>query len=254
VAFVQPIIVGALVLAVAFGGALAGMWLRGVLPQHHLDAESGGTVKVAIGLIATMTALVLGLITGSAKGSFDETNKAIERTSHELLSLDRALSRYGPETAEIRAQFRTAVASRIEATWPRDGGAASLETPDLTRAENIVARIHSMTPQTEEQRWLQSRASDLSEAVLDARWVATDEGGASALGPFLAALIFWLAITFTSFGLFAPRNATVLCALFVCAFSVASAVFLVLEMDSPFSGLVKVSGEPLRYALAQMER
>ena len=89
---VQPVIVGFLVLLVAFGGALVGMWLRGKLPAHHLDAESSGTVKVAIGLIATMTALVLGLITGSAKSSFDETTKAIEHTSHELLSLDRALS------------------------------------------------------------------------------------------------------------------------------------------------------------------
>ncbi|HEX5048366.1 MAG TPA: hypothetical protein VFX89_14710 [Gammaproteobacteria bacterium] len=250
----QPVIVGVVVLVVAFGGALAGMWLRSVLPQHHLDAESSGTVKVAIGLIATMTALVLGLITGSAKSSFDETSKAIEHTSHELLSLDRALSRYGPETAEIRALFRGAVASRIEATWPRGGGAAELDTPDLTRAENIVAKIHALAPQTDEQRWLQSRASDLGEAVLDARWLTANEGGATVLEPFLAALVFWLATTFASFGLFAPRNATVLCALLVCAISVASAVFLVLEMDSPFTGLVKVSGEPLHYALAQMER
>jgi hypothetical protein len=230
------------------------MWLRGVLPKHHLDAESSGTVKVAIGLIATMTALVLGLITGSAKSSFDDTSKAIEHTARDLISLDRVLSRYGPETAEIRAEFRNAVAARVAATWPSGGGSAELETLDLTRAESIVAKIHGLEPRNEEQRWLQSRASDLGETVLDARWLTASEGAATVLEPFLAALIFWLAMTFASFGLFAPRNATVLSALLVCAISVGSAVLLVLEMDTPFSGLVKVSGEPLHYALAQMER
>ncbi|HZF30583.1 MAG TPA: hypothetical protein VE907_15815 [Gammaproteobacteria bacterium] len=250
----SPFVAGMLVLVVSFGGALAGMQLRRSLPPHHLDESSGNTVKVAIGLIATMTALVLGLITGSAKSSFDETSKAIERGAAELISLDRALVRYGPETAEVRKALRSALAARIDAAWPQGNGPPRLEVEDVRRAENIVAAIHALEPTNEEQRWLRSRSADLGEAVLDARWLTANAGSASMLGPFLTALLFWLAMTFTSFGLFAPRNGTVLGALLVCAVSVASAVFLVLEMDGPFTGLVKVSPEPLRYALTQMDR
>ena len=67
-------------------------------------------------------------------------------------------------------------------------------------------------------------------------------------------LLFWLTITFTSFGLFAPRNVTVLAVLFFCALSVTSALFLVVEMDGPFDGLIKASADPLRYAHAHINQ
>ena len=70
--------------------------------------------------------------------------------------------------------------------------------------------------------------------------------------PFLVVVIFWLTVTFTSFGLFAPRNATVVAVLAVSAMSVAGAVFLILELDGPFSGVIKVSSGPLRYALENL--
>jgi len=117
-----------------------------------------------------------------------------------------------------------------------------------------VSQIRALTPRNDEQRWLQARAWDVAESLLEVRFQVFGSTGHSVPVPFLAILLFWLTITFTSFGLFASRNATVISVLLVCALSVAAAVFLVLELDGPFHGLITVSPDPLVYALAHMNR
>ena len=250
----NPTVVGIVVFACAFCGALGGIRLRTILPDQHLSDESRDTIKVGIGLIATMTALVLGLVTASAKSSFDEQNRTIKHTAADILSLDRVLAQYGPETAEIRKAMKLALAGRIEMMWSQDQSQrACLEAGDAARgAELLAGRLRGLTPQTDDQRWLRSRALDLSERVLEARWLVFAGHSGSVPVAFLVTLVFWLTITFASFGLFAPRNATVVTVLFVCAISVAGAAFLILELDGQFEGLITVSAEPLKYALAQL--
>jgi hypothetical protein len=251
-------IVGLIVLACTFAGVLLGMWLRTVLPEHLLDAESRDTVKVGIGLIATMTALVLGLVTASAKSSFDAVDTAVKQSATQVLALDRALARYGPETGEIRKGLRRAVGTRIDMIWPQ--GSSKPADLDPTRAgamprtEALADAIRDLKPQNDSQRALQVRALDLAEELLQTRWFVIAGIGVSIPVPFLVVLLLWLTITFTSFGLLAPRNAMVVTVLFVCALSVGSAVFLVLEMDGPFDGLLKVSADPLRYAHAHLNQ
>jgi hypothetical protein len=227
--------------------------LRAHLPQHHLEDESRHTVQLGIGLVATMTALILGLITASTKSSFDALHTTIKHTAAHLLALDRALARYGPETAEVRGALKAAVADRIDLTWSRGTAARALDPADAARGvEQLAARIRDLAPQTDDQRWLQSRALELSESLLEARWLLLSGLTTSVPVPFLAILVFWLTITFASFGLFAPRNATVVAVLVVCALSVAGAVFLVLEMDGPFEGLITVSADPMEYAVGRL--
>jgi hypothetical protein len=250
--------VGMIVFTCTFGGALLGMWLRSTLPEHHLDAESRDTVKVGIGLIATMTALVLGLVTASAKSSYDAVDSAVKKSASDLLALDRLLARYGSETGEIRKGLKNALGARMDMIWPQGsskprnldpiGSAAGAE------AERLPDAIRALKPRDDSQRALQSRAVDLTEAVLQSRWLVLAGTETSVPVPFLVILLFWLTIIFASFGVFAPRNATVLTVLFVCALSVSSAVFLVLEMDMPFGGLLRVSADPLRYAYAHLNQ
>ncbi len=254
----NPTIVGIIVFALTFGGALFGMWVRTLLPEHHLDAESKDTVKVGIGLIATMTALVLGLVTASAKSSFDAADLAVKRTAVDVLALDRVLARYGSETGEIRKGFQRAIGARIDTIWPQSSSkpvnldpAASGQGPE---GERLAGAIRALKPRDDSQRALQSTAQDMTEALLRTRWLMLAATAPSVPAPFLMILLFWLTITFASFGVFAPRNATVLTVLFVCALSVSLAVFLVLEMDSPFDGLIKVSADPLRYAYAHLNQ
>jgi hypothetical protein len=248
-------LVGIIVFTCAFGGALLGMWLRTVLPKHYFDAESKDTVKVGIGLIATMTALVLGLVTASAKSSFDDVNTALKQSATQVLALDRALARYGSETGEIRKGLQRAVGARIDAIWPQDSSKpVSLDPMRGSGVEGLADAIRSLKPNDDSQRALQARALDLAEAILQARWLVIAGAGASTPVPFLAVLLGWLTITFVSFGLFAPRNAMVVTVLFVCALSVGSAVFLVLEMDGPFDGLIRVSADALSSAYAHLNQ
>jgi len=255
---VTPTIAGVIVFASTLGGALAGHGLRSILPAHHLDEESRDTVKVGIGLVATMTALVLGLVTASAKSSFDAVDAAVKHTAMDLLTLDRLLARYGPETGEIRSALQHAVASRIDTIWPPNPSQPADLDPMRLGAERAVERLadslRGLTPRDDSQRALKSRALDLAEEALQARWLVFAGLETSVPLPFLGILLFWLTITFASFGLLAPRNGTVFVVLFVCAVSVGSAVFLLLELEGPFDGVLRVSADPLRYALTHLNQ
>ena len=250
----NPTLVGTIVFVCTFGGVLLGILLRATLPEHHLSNESRDTVRIGAGLIATMTALVLGLVTASAKSSFDSVNTAVKQTAVDILTLDRVLARYGPETREIRGTLQDVVASRIDMVWPQESSRPSQLDPlgSAATVEGVSDRIRALTPHDDSQRALQSRALDLLESLLRTRWITFGGGGSSVPLPFLVVLLFWLTITFASFGLYAPRNAMVIGVLFVCALSVGGAVFLIAEMDGPFDGLLKVSADPLRYTLARL--
>lgn len=213
-------------------------------------------MKLGIGLIATMTALILGLVTASAKSTFDDLDKAVKHAAVDLLVLDRTLARYGPETTEVRKALREAVHQRLELTWPETSTRpVKLEAPDVTRAaEEVLVQIRGLSPKNEDQRWLHSRALTLGEGLLDTRLIIATRLGGSVPVPFLTVLIFWLTIIFTSFGLFAPRNFTVVAVLFLCTISVASAIFLILEMGDPFGGVIKISVDPLRFAYTRMNQ
>jgi hypothetical protein len=157
---VDASVVAIAVFTCTFGGALIGMWLRTVLPEHYFDAESRDTVKVGIGLIATMTALVLGLVTASAKSSFDDVNKAVKQSATQLLTVDRTLARYGSETGEIRKGLQRAVGARIDMIWPQDSSApVSLDPARVSGGvEGLADAIRGLTPKDDSQRALQARA------------------------------------------------------------------------------------------------
>jgi hypothetical protein len=240
--------------ACTFGAALGASFVRSWLPPAHLSKESQDIVRLGIGLVATMTALLLGLVTAAARGTFDSQDNAIRNSAAAILTLDRHLARYGPETTPTRDLLRRAVAYRLETVWSREGAVSSrLETPGTTPpVEDIENQILALSPQNDSQRWIKSEALKLSEEVVKTRWRVLAAGAGAVPVPFLLVVIFWLTVTFASFGLYAPRNLTVTSVLFVAAVSVAAAVFLILELDGPFDGLIRVSSAPLRYALANL--
>ena len=234
--------------------ALFSLFLRVILPEHHLSKDTRDVVMLTMGLIATMVALVLGLLIASAKGSFDLENTGIQQAAANIIKLDRALARYGPETKEIREKLQRLLALRIHQEWPEDGSAPKkVDTPEGTRAsEDIVGAIHNLSPKTETQRELQSRAQQIALDLMGAHWLILVQAVNTVPPLFLVLLIFWLCILFAGFGLFAPRNATVIVAFVLCALAISSAIFLILEMNNPLGGMIKVSNLPLRYALSQL--
>jgi hypothetical protein len=251
---VNPALIGVIVFAFTITASLVGMRLRKVLPEHHVNTESRDAVKLCVGLIATMTALVLGLVTASAKSHFDSVNAAVNHTAVEVLTLDRLLERYGPETREIRADLQRAVQRRVDSLWPQNRIRPGELDPVRSAPEFEVLpdRIRRLAPRDENQQSLRSRAADLCEGLLEVRWLASADVESSVPLPFVVILLFWLTITFAIFGLLSPANATIRTVFVVCALSVGSAVFLILELDGPFHGLLRVPAGPMRFALAHL--
>jgi hypothetical protein len=250
----RPLTFAALTFAGAFGGALLGTYIRSLLPANHLSKESQDVMRLGMGLVATMTALLLGLVTASARSSFDSQDTAIRTGAANVVTLDRLLARYGPETMPTRELIRKGLAMRIEATWPSDGsnGTGLSDRHSAPAIEQIENQILALAPTTDAQRWFKSESLKLSEDVMRARWrvLGSQDGSVSLV--FLVVVICWLTVTFGSFGLYAQPNASVIAVLFLAALSVAAAVFLILELDGPFDGMIKVSNGPLRFALAQL--
>ncbi|MGO9613388.1 MAG: hypothetical protein ACLPX5_10185 [Dissulfurispiraceae bacterium] len=238
-----------------FGGALLGLFLRGILPEHHLSAGSKDVIKLGTGMIATMAALVLGLMIASAKGTFDTVNNGLTQASSKVILLDRTMASYGPETREGRDVLRGGVITIIKQIWPAEKNVIALESVGQTvnRLENVQDKIRQLTPKNDDQRLLQAQALQISGDIAAARWLIIQQLGQSSIPtPFLVLLICWLAGIFLSFGLFTSRNATVVAVLFFCALSAASALFLILELDQPYGGLIKVSDFALLKALAYL--
>ena len=222
------------------------MFVHSVLPGHHLSADSKDVVKLGIALIATMSALVLSLLIASAKSSYDTRSNQLLQVSADIILLDRMLAHYGPETKEARSGLHRSVTAAIERFWPTDSSRSAVIDPKASPIEGLYDKIEELSPQSEAQRSLQIQALTLALDLARLRLLLFEQLGSSILVPFLAVLVFWLSIIFASFGLFAPRNGTVIAVLCVCALSVSGAIFLILELDRSFEGLLQVSGAAAR--------
>jgi hypothetical protein len=251
---VHPVGIGFVTFACAFGGALLGNYIRTLLPPTHLSKESQDIMRLGMGLVATMTALLLGLVTASARSSFDSQDQAIRTSMSNILTADRLLARYGPETKPTRDLLKQAVAYRLQTTWPEDGssGPGFVQAQPGIPVEQIENLILALSPATDTQRWFKAEALKLTVDVMKTRWRVLESQGGSVPFAFLVVVIFWLTVTFTSFGLYAQQNASVTAVLFVSALSVAAAVFLILELDGPFTGVIKVPSSSVHYTLQHL--
>jgi len=253
---VSPTEIALIVFGCVFGGTLLGMFLRVVMPEHHLSEDSKDVIKLGMGLIATIAALVLGLVIASAKSSYDTQDEAVKHIAAKIMLLDRQLALYGPETKESRDFIRHVLAQKIDKIWPEERSQyAKLDTSEVlptAAGEGLEYRIRQLAPQNDVQRGLQSTALKVTNDILETRWFVLGGVGSSVPAPFLVVVVFWLTIIFGSFGIFAPRNATVIAVLFICALSVACAIFLILEMDQPFRGVMEISSTPLRETLSHL--
>jgi hypothetical protein len=249
---VSALAIASIVFACVFGGAVFGLLLGGALPDHHLSPDTKDVVKLGTALIATMAALLLSLLISSAKGSFDKMNGELVENAAKVITLDRVLADYGPETRAIRDLVKRAYATRIDLLFPAEASqAATVDTPEsVARLESLRARLWELSPHNDAQRGLQAQAVQIAGEILSTRWLLLLQKNESLPVTLLMVVVLWLTIIFTTFGMFAPRNATVVAALFVCSLSVSGAILLIVEMNSPFAGLMKISSAPMREALA----
>lgn len=242
-----------IVFVCVFGGALLGLFLRTVLPTHHVSTESKDVVKLGMGLLATMAALVLSLLIASAKGSYDTQSTEVTQMAANVALLDRALAHYGPEAADARDLLRRFVAGTIDQLWGRSVTNSPAPLPGGA-GDTLYDTLQALSPQSEGQRAIRTEALQIVISTGRTRSLLAAQAHSSIPMPFLVIQVFWVTVIFTSFGLFAPSNATVVVALFVCALSVSGAIFLILELDQPFRGFIEVSSAPLRSVSANLGR
>jgi hypothetical protein len=241
-----------IVFACVFGGAMAGPVVRGALPPNHLSADSKEVVKLGMGLVATMSALVLGLLVSSAKGFYDAQSAELTEMSAKVVFLDRVLARYGPGTKETRDLLYSVVVDNLDRLWPQERRPTHQVAPPTTGAEDILVKIEALSPEDDTQRSLKTQALSMVIGLGQTRWLMYEQGANSVSKPMLVILVFWLTTIFFSFGLFAPRNFTATVALLVSGLSVSGAIFLILELYTPFGGLIEISSAPLRFALTHL--
>jgi len=246
----NPIEISAIIFCCIFGGALLGMWLRHALPERHLDAETKDLVKLGVGLIGTMAALLLGLLVASAKSAYDARSNELTQMAANTVLLDRAFVHYGPAAAPIRAVLKSAIARMIDQVWGKDGTDDADALPASQPLGVVYDKVQELEPHSDAQHAIQSQAESVLVNLGQERLLLFAQSQSSISTPFLVVVVFWLSVLFVSFGLFAPRNPTALVTLLVAALSVAGALYLILDLDHPFSGLMQISSAPLRSALS----
>lgn len=246
--------VGWLVFLCAFGGALLGLFLQSVLPEHHLSAESKNVIGLGVGLIGTMAALLLGLLIASAQGTYEAQRGELAQLSAKVVLLDRLLAHYGPEAAPIREQLRLSTQRVMAQMWPGKDPPGATKRLGGAGGDRVYEDLQELSPHNDQQRWIQSQALATVMDLGNLRALMSAQSGAQIPLIFLILVVFWLTVVFISFGLFAARNTTVIATLFLCALAVATAIFLILELNHPYAGLIRLRADPLQAALAQLGR
>ena len=249
-----PAAVAAFVCVVILVGASAGVALRNNLPKHHLADDAKDVVRLGTGLIATIAALVLSLLISSANGTFETQSGEVNRLTADVILLDRLLAQYGAETRGTRDLLRRSVGSMVERIWQehRPGSATAEPFAESAEADAVYMDILALPAQSEAQRALKARAAEVVGDMSRTRLLLFAQAGGSIPVPFLAVLVFWLAVIFASFCLFSRLNATLVVAVFIFALSASGAIFLILELSQPFTGLMQIPREPLQNALTSL--
>jgi len=248
---VSSYLISFLVLACMLGGTVVGFYLRYFLPDKHIQEDTKDITKTAAGMLATLVALIIGLLVSSSKSAFDTASTSITESGAKTIRLDKVLARYGQNAKVIREKLRQAVEEGIENIWPTDRPQKTdlHQAGAATMMDEVHDRIRDLAPQNEGEQYLKTQALQLSSDLLQNRWmIIQSQNPLPAL--LLVVLGLWLTAFFASLGLLSPRNVTACTALFVCALSMACALFLILELNRPLEGTIKVSSAPMYKALS----
>ena len=247
-----------IIAAILFGGLvgviLVGARLRRLIPAEHLSTDSKDAVKLALGLVATMTAILLGLLVSSAKNSFDTARSEVIQMSAKIALLDRILVLYGKQTEDARRALRDSVAEGVRRTWPPDGRRPATLDPNEQMGDAVYAAISQLAPMDDAQRALKAEAVTLMIQLAELRSLVQAQAVSSLSRPLLVALVIWLVVIFLGFAILAPPNTTSTLALLAGAFSVGCAVFIILELDYPFAGVVRIPSEPMIRTLDHLSK
>jgi len=273
-----PILVAAGAFVCVMMGALAGLWVGQRVPEHCRTEDSREAIQVAAGMISFLAALVLGLLTASVQSNFDTTNSQINGFAAQLAMLDQTLSDMGPEATAARGILRHYTALSLQDNWPEENGAPgptgpSVGTAVMSMVESLAGVTHpvwfegahtnqllnqlrlavmSLPAQGQPNQSLRDSGVSQLETLVQTRWGLHERTQNPLLPSVMLVLVFWTTAIFMSFGYTAPANAAVVLAFLIAAASLAISFGLLVEMDQPFEGLIRISSHPMHDALHHM--
>lgn len=255
-------------LAVLFVSVGIGVFVRSLLPERHRSSEALEVVQLVIGMLFTLASVVLGLLTYSVKSGFDQTSTDLATLGSNIIRVDQLLRDYGPEADPIRAILKSYTGAAIASTWkhepppPGDYYPRNLPPTEAGRLEDTSLgrmldqgelALRKLAPETPLQRQLATDALHDFQTLMLARWRVIEDARSTITLPFYLVLCFWLVVIFGCFGFITPhRNGFLLGMQALAALSVSSAMFVILDMDTPLGGLIAISSAPLRDALAHL--
>jgi hypothetical protein len=244
--------VSSLVFALVFAGSLAGMTIRRAVPETHFTPEAKDTIRLAIGLVVTMTGLVLGMLVSSAKTFYDGEKSQVAEMASQMILMNDLLLGYGPETKEARIQALGFVEEAANRIWPKNESASFQLRPEH-HSEDFYREVQLLVPKNDAQASAKAQLVSLTMDLKKGYWLMYLQTVQTPIPtPLLLVVTSWLMAIFISFGMFAPRNLTVMVTLIVCAMAVSAAIFIITSMYSPFTGVLKISPAAIRDAIHQM--
>src|SRR5262249_44571191 len=246
----SAVAISAVAFASIFGAMLLGMLLRSILPDRYFSAGSKEVVTLGIGVIATMSAVLLGLLISSTRTSYEEKRSEVIRMTADLIELDILLKDYGPEARSARPGMRDAVPAMVASIWRENAGfrPEANAVPD-TGAEAVLSELQELSPHDDGQRAKRDRALQVGLELARIQLLLFAQPANAISTPFITVLVLWLAFIFATFSIYAGANLLTVVVLFLCALAASSAIFLILDLDRPFGGLLQIPSAPFRYAL-----
>ncbi|MGB3038178.1 MAG: hypothetical protein WBB72_12465, partial [Methyloceanibacter sp.] len=154
------------------------------LPEHHLNSHAKDVVRLGAGLIATIAALVLGLLIAAAKGSFDTQTSQVRQITANLILLDNILAQYGPETSVIREQIRSTIDPFADGLWREKEAGTTRPVETNAAADRVYLEIHKLSPHDDLQRSLKTRAVQISNDLAQVRFLLFVESENLIAKPF----------------------------------------------------------------------
>ena len=245
----SPLHQACIAFALIIGSAALGAFLRTKLPEQHLTGDSKDVIKLAVALIATMSALVLALLFASTRTSFERTSGYVSRMTTNIAELDKLLKEYGPEAKPIRVALRDEIGPLIDSIWQEDAAPQSASAEEKGHGDSVLYMLRELTPANKVQASILARALQVSTDLGQTQLTLLSQPGDSISNTFIIVLIIWLMFIFAVFSMSSPPNATLFSVLFLCVLSASAAIYLILELGLPFGGLMQVSSDGLRTAL-----
>jgi hypothetical protein len=238
--------------AAMLAAMLTGMALRSRLPEHHTSSRSEEAVLRSVGLVVTMAALVLGFVVSSAQSYYQAVQSDLTDIAADVSRLDAVLERIGPQADGPRRLLRKALGSAVHTVWPDYRSSLPNDGPGngLRATGQVADAILALPPGDARAAALQQQAVGLATGIeADAYRLARLQQGRSQTA-LLAVILSWLVIVYLGFGLVSPGTPTATVALVASAAAAAGALFLVVELSTPLSGLVHIDPSVLAGALS----